>query len=109
MEFVALSKYVRVSPRKARLVVGAVKNLSVSVALDQLLFLSSSSSLPLVKTLKSAVANSKLEAKDLKIKNILVDEGTRMKRQDKSHRFGRDRGVIQKRTSHFKVILTDGK
>lgn len=109
MEFIATSKYVRVSPRKARLVAGAIKNLSVVRALGQLQFLPRASSLPILKTLKSVIANSKLDPKDLKIKNIAIDEGTRMKRQDTSHRVSRDRGVIQKRTSHIKIILTNGK
>lgn len=109
MDYISLAKYVRISPRKARAVTSAVKDLSVADALDQLEFLARSSSQPILKTLKSAIANSKKEAKDLKIKNILVDEGTRRKTWDKGHRFGRDRGVIQKRTSHIKIVLTDGQ
>ena len=108
MEFIALSKSIRISPRKVRMVVDAVKKLAPIVAIEKLQFLAKSSSLPVLKALQSAVANSKLKIEDLKIKNILVDEGTRMKRRDTSHRPGKE-GLIQKRTSHIKVILTDGK
>src|SRR5574340_1582720 len=103
MDFIALSKYVRISPRKARDVANVVKKLPVGVALDRLPILAKSGALPILKTLKSAVANSKLTAPELTIKNILIDEGVRMKRQDTSHRPGRG-GIIQKKTSHIKVI-----
>lgn len=103
MEIYALSKNVRVSPRKVRLVSDAIKGLSAVEAMNRLQFLAKSAAEPILKTIKSALANSKKE--DLKIKNILVDEGLRMKRRDMSHgaRFGG--GVITKRTSHIKVIL----
>lgn len=107
MEFTATSKYVRVSPRKARVVANVVKKLPPSQAVEKLTFLASSGTQPILKTLKSAVANAK-DAQNLAIKNILIDEGTRMKRRDTSHRPGKE-GLIQKRTSHIKVILTDGK
>lgn len=103
MEIYALSKNVKVSPRKVRLVADAVKGLFALEAMIKLEFLAKSAAEPILKTIKSALANSKKE--DLKIKNILVDEGLKMKRRDMSHgaRFGG--GMIQKRTSHIKVIL----
>lgn len=107
----AQSMNVRVSPRKLRLVADAVKKLSVASALEKLPFLAKSGAEPVLKTLKSAIANAthnlKLKIEDLKIQNILVDEGTKMKRRDMSHgaRFGG--GVITKRTGHIKVILSN--
>lgn len=105
MEIYALSKNVKVSPRKMRLVADAVKGLSATEAINKLGFLAKSASLPLIKTIKSALANGKNN--NLRIKNILVDEGLKMKRRDTSHgaRFGG--GVITKKASHIKVILTD--
>ena len=108
MEFTAVSKSIRISPRKVRMVVNAVKKLTPIVAIEKLRYLAKSSSLPVLKALKSAIANSKLKIEDLRIKNILVDEGMRMKRRDTSHRPGKE-GLIQKRTSHIKVILTNGQ
>jgi large subunit ribosomal protein L22 len=107
MEYFALSKNVRVNPRKVRLIADAVKGLSASVALTRLDFLAKSASEPIAKAIKSALANGKNA--QLKIKNILVDEGLKMKRRDTSHgaRFGG--GTITKRTSHIKVVLSDGQ
>lgn len=107
MNYQAISKNVRVSPRKLRTVVKAVKNLSLVKALENLEFLAKAAALPIRKALLSAVANSKLLPQDLTIKNIFVDEGIKMKRRDTSHRASRDSGLIQKRASHITVILTD--
>ena len=106
MEYIALSKNDRVSPRKVRLVAEAIKGLTPSDALTRLDFLAKSAASPIAKTIKSALANGKNA--DLKIKNILVNEGVKMKRRDTSHgaRFGG--GVITKKSSHIKVVLTDG-
>lgn len=108
MEYKATAKLVRVSPRKARIVAAVVKKFSPVKALERLQFMAQAISRPIYKTLWSAVANAtqngKIKKEDLKIKNILIDEGVKMKRQDTSHRPGRQ-GVIQKRTSHITVIL----
>lgn len=113
MQFFATAKSVRISPRKVRIVADAIKKLNLTVASEKLKFLSKSAAEPIYKALRSAVANAtqngKVQERDLKIENILVDEGTRMKRRDTSHRASRDSGTIQKRVSHIKIILTDGK
>lgn len=108
MEISVAAKDVRVSARKARLVAKAVKNLPLPRARDYLSLLAKKGARPVLKALESAVANArnkKLDTENLKIKNILVDEGRRMKRRDKSRgaRFGG--GVIQKRMSHIKIVL----
>lgn len=109
MEIKAIAKNVRISPRKARMVADAIKKLSLVHALEKLHFLAKKGSEPIYSTLQSALANAvnnqKLKKEDLKLKNILVDEGLKMKRRDMSHgaRFGG--GVIAKRTSHITVIL----
>lgn len=108
MDYKVIAKNVRLSPRKARGVASVVKKLPLSQVLDKLHYLTKAAALPLRKALNSAIANSKLTADQLKIKNIFVDEGRKMKRRDTSHRFGRDSGVIQKRSSHITVILTNG-
>ncbi len=103
MEFIASAKNVRVTPRKMRMVADAVRGLSTDVAINKLNFLAKSATMPILKVIKSALANSKKE--NLKIKNILIDEGFKMKRRDTSHgaRFGG--GTLTKQTSHVKVIL----
>lgn len=108
-EIVAKSMNVRVSPRKLRPVADAVKKLSVGQALERLPFLAKSGAKPLLLTLQSAVANAtnnnKLKIEDLKIKNILIDEGLKMKRRDKSHNVRFGGGLRVKKASHIKVIL----
>lgn len=112
MEFKATSKLVRISPRKARMVADAVKEFSPIVAGEKLQFLAKAGAEPIYKTLQSAIANAthggKVAEGALKIKNILINEGTRMRRQDTSHRPGKS-GIIHKQTSHITVILSDNK
>ena len=111
MEIFALSKNVKVGPRKLRLIADVVRGNTAAVAMNKLQFLAKSGSVPVLKAVKSAVANAtnnlKLKAEDLKVKNILIDEGIKMKRRDTSHgaRFGG--GVITKKASHITVILSD--
>ncbi|KKU90142.1 MAG: 50S ribosomal protein L22 [Microgenomates group bacterium GW2011_GWA1_48_10] len=110
MEIKAQAKYVRISPRKARLVAAVAKKLPLSQSLERLSYLIKRGSKPVLAVLKSAQANALsrgLKAADLKIKNILIDEGIRMKRRDKSHGARYGGGLIHKRTSHITVILTD--
>ncbi|MBI4100074.1 50S ribosomal protein L22 [Candidatus Microgenomates bacterium] len=107
MDYIATAKSIRISPRKLRGIVNVVKKLTPAQAVNKLEFLAKSGSSPILKTLNSALANGK-NAAGLSIKNILVDEGVKMKRRDTSHRPGRE-GLIQKRTSYIKVVLTDGK
>lgn len=111
MEIVAKSKHVRVSPRKIRVMAAAVKKLPLESALVELSKLRKSGAGPLLAALNSAVANAqnnaKLDRNSLKIKNITIDEGMRMKRRDKSHGQRYGGGMILKKTSHITVTLTD--
>jgi large subunit ribosomal protein L22 len=108
MDIRATSQYVRISPRKLRLVAGAVKPLSVAHALSQLKNMDKRAAVHLHKTLKScvanAIANAKAKEEDLVIKSILIDEGPSFKRfqpvaRGMAHSF-------KKRTSHITVILS---
>lgn len=111
MDIIAYTKYIRMSPRKLRLVAKAIKPLKLSVALERLPLLEKKAAFPIQKTLQSAMYNAennlKLKREDLKIKNIIIEEGQRMKRMDKGHGARFNRGLVQKRASHIKVILTN--
>ncbi len=96
---------VRISPRKIREVAVVVKKMSVEEAVAKLAFSTKNGAREILKTLKSAVANSKMEASKLQIKNILVDESIKMKRRDKSHGARYGGGVIQKKTSNITIVL----
>lgn len=101
-----LSNY-RQSPRKVRLLADLVRGKSVAFALAQLGAVPKRASLPLMKLIKSAVANArennKVEGEALLIKEIAVDKGRVLKR----HRPGaRGRAYpFHKHSSHIRVVL----
>lgn len=103
----AVTKYVRISPRKARLAAGLIRGKSVPQATTQLLFCNLKGGRLLQKTLDSAVANAEsqmdLRRENLVIKEVRVDEGPTLKRAKPKNRGGRH--PILKRTSHFTVIV----
>lgn len=109
MKIKAESKYVRVSPRKLKLVADSIKGLPLEQALETLVFLKKKAARPLVKTLNSAIAsaihNFKLKKEDLKIKSIEILKGPVMKRWRPVSR-GRAHPLL-KRTSHAKVTLEE--
>lgn len=84
MEVRAISKSVRMSPRKVRLVADSVRHMSVQKAFQVLQSTQKRGAGPVLKTLQSAVANAinnaKLNEKELVIKTIMVNEGQAMKR-----------------------------
>lgn len=107
MEILGKSNYIRTSARKLRLLVPLAKDLPPEKALTVLEQSPQRATLPLIKTIKQAVANAvnnlKLEEKDLTVKNILIGEGPTYKRWRPAAR-GRARPIL-KRTSHITVIL----
>ncbi len=107
---IAKSKYVRISPRKARLAAGLIRGLPVVQASAQLMFSNLKGGRLLKKTLDSAVANAEtqLEARreNLKVVEVRVDEGPRFKRSKPKNRGGRHQ--ILKRTSHFTIVVSQG-
>lgn len=111
MEVKAKIKYLRISPRKVRLVVDVVRGLSVEEALSRLAVINKRAVRPVVKLINSAIANAennfKLKREDLFIKFFTVDEGPTLKRW-RARAFGRA-AMIRKRTSHLNLILSDGK
>lgn len=107
MEIYASQRYTRQAPRKVRLVANTVKSLSLEAAFRQLATMERAASLPVMKTLRQAVANAthnhNLSAQNLKIKSIVVDSGPIYKRM---RAVSRGRGhSIQKKTSHITVRL----
>jgi len=107
MEAKSISKYIRISPRKARLAAGLIRGLSVAQATTQLSFCNLKAGRLLLKTLDSAVANaeSQLDARreNLKVKEVRIDAGPTLKRAKPKNRGGRH--PILKRTSHFTVVV----
>lgn len=111
MEVKAKLRYLRIAPRKVRLVADLIRGKKVADARRILEFTIKKASLPLLKLLNSAVANAKhnfnLNEENLYIAKILVDEGPKLKRI-----FPRGRGhasEIQKKTSHVTIVLEEIK
>jgi len=111
MPVVAKLKYLRIAPRKVRLVADLIRGKSVEESQNILTFTKKRAALPLLKLLKSAVANAEnnfqLDKKNLYIPKILVDEGPKLKRM-----MPRSRGQaneIQKKTSHITIVLDEIK
>ncbi len=107
----AISKYVRISPRKARLAAGLIRGKAVEEANRQLIFSSLRGGKLLKKTLDSAVANAEtqldVQRRDLVVEEVRIDEGPTMKRAKPKNKGGR--APIMKRTSHFTVVVSEKK
>lgn len=103
----AYMKYIRVPPRKARLAADMIRGLSVDEASAQLNFCSMKAGKLLQKALSSAVANAEVQfdarRDQLKVVEVRVDEGPRLKRAKSKSRGGR--APIIKRMSHFTVAV----
>lgn len=96
------------SPRKVRLVVDAVRGLPVAAAETRLQFIKKDAALPVLKLLRSAIANAehnfKLRKEDLIVAKITADGGPTLKRS-RSRAFGRA-APIRKRTTHINITLS---
>jgi large subunit ribosomal protein L22 len=104
----ASARYLRVAPRKARVVADQVRGLTVPQARTLLDFSARGASREIAKLITSAAANAEnnheLVAEDLQIMEIQVDEGPTLKRWRARARGRATR--IEKRTSHVSVALT---
>ena len=104
----ARARYVRVTPRKARLVADQVRGLPVPEAQTLLAFSSRGAARDIARLIDSAAANAEnnheLVADDLRVAEIRVDEGPILKRWRARARGRATR--VDKRTSHLSVSLT---
>jgi large subunit ribosomal protein L22 len=101
-------KFLRLAPRKVRLVADTVRGLPVGDALAMLKYRPQAAAKPLAKLLRSAVANAdnkggKVDVDALVIKTLTVDQGPKMRRfmpraMGRAYR-------VEKKTSHVYVEL----
>jgi large subunit ribosomal protein L22 len=107
-EVKAVAKWVRISPRKARLVVEHIRGRSVPEARTVLAFTQRAAAVEIEKVLRSAVANAEanhdLAGDDLVVSAAYVDEGPVMKRWRARARGRAAR--IRKPTCHITIKLT---
>ncbi len=101
-------RYLRVAPRKTRLVVNLVRGKDVEEAINILTFTRRAASEPVRKLIESALANAEAvdaNIDDLFVEQIFVDEGPTLRRfrpraQGRATR-------INKRTSHVTCVLAE--
>lgn len=108
MEVQAVEKFIRISPKKARLVADVVRGQNAKKSLTTLAFMPKKGAKVIYKALKSAIANAEnnhnLDGDSLVISKISVDSGPTLKRIRP-----RSKGMashILKRTSHVTVVVS---
>jgi large subunit ribosomal protein L22 len=111
MEALAVTRFVVISPRKAKLTADLIKGRPVNEALAILKFTPKRAAEIIIKTVQSAVANAidkegsgKLDPDELFVKNAIIDPGPIMPRW-RARAYGRA-SRIRKRMSHIKVIVS---
>jgi large subunit ribosomal protein L22 len=107
MEVTSTTKFVRLSPKKARDVAREIQGLPVSNALDILTFTPKKAAQLIAKTLKTAIAdaenNFSLDTGTLVIKEAVIGAGPTLRRF--MPRAKGSAGAILKRTSHISITL----
>ena len=109
MEVKAIAKYVKVQPRKVRIVADEVRGMSAVRSAALLQYHPSKSARLLRKVLVSAMANAaenhRIPADSLRIATIMVDEGPVQKRM-RARAMGRGFRILKK-TSHITVVVEE--
>lgn len=111
MQAKAVAKSVRIAPRKVRLVIDSIRGKNVGEAIAVLRHTQRSASPVVEKVLDSAVANAEhnyeMDADNLMISEVFVNEGATLKRF-RPRAQGRA-SQINKRTSHITVVVSEKK
>jgi large subunit ribosomal protein L22 len=109
MEAVARARYIRIAPRKARLVADLIRGKSAEQASHILTYTRKSAAPIIKKVLLSAIANAEnkgdIDVDTLYVKTIFVDQGPTQKRY-RPRAMGRAT-QIQKKTSHITIVLDE--
>ena len=109
MEARAIAKTVRITPRKARLVVDLIRNKNLSEAAAILRLTPRGASAVVEKVLKSAAANAvnnnQMDKAKLYVKECYVNEGPTLKRYLPRAKGSAD--SLLKRTSHITVVVAE--
>jgi large subunit ribosomal protein L22 len=109
MQVTAQVKYLRMSPKKLRLIADVVRGMKVETAIDSLAFINKQAKKPVIKLINSAISNAvnnlNLKKENLYIKEIKVDMAGMLKRwQFKAH--GRAT-PLRKRNAHILIVLEE--
>ena len=113
MEATAKLRYLRITPRKVRVVADLIRGKKVDQALAQLAFVEKRAAEPVAKLLRSAVANAEVASKNqvdvdqLRVKSLMVDQGPSLRRY-MPRAMGRAFKILKK-TSHIELVISDEK
>lgn len=106
-------RYLHISPRKMRLVVSAIKDLTPKEALRKIAFLDQKGARFLGKGIKTALAdaehNFKLDPDSLAFDRLIVNGGPAIKRRDRHHGARFNGGIIRKQKAHLLIRLVGKK
>ncbi|MBZ5516635.1 MAG: 50S ribosomal protein L22 [Acidobacteriia bacterium] len=112
MEARAVSKFIRVSPQKARLVVDLIRGKNAGEAINILRFTKKRASHEIAKVLHSAISNAEQKSEHVDVDRLVVsrayvDDGPRAKRtrpapMGRAYRY-------QRRMSHITVVVEEQK
>jgi large subunit ribosomal protein L22 len=109
MEISAKTRFVRMSPRKMRLIADMIRGAKVGNAITTLKFTNKRGAKVLYKTLMSAVANAEqkgtVDVDNLYVKKIWVD-GASMLKRFMPRAMGRAT-MVRKRMSHLNIVLDE--
>ncbi len=110
MEARATTKYIRLSPQKARLVVNLIRGKNVNDAMSILRFTKKGATREIEKVLRSAISNAEQKSENVDVDELVVakayvNEGPRMKRirpapMGRAYRY-------QRRMSHITVVVEE--
>jgi len=110
MEARATTKYIRLSPQKARLVVDLIRGKNVNDAMSILRFTKKGATREIEKVLRSAISNAEQKSENVDVDELVVakayvNEGPRMKRirpapMGRAYRY-------QRRMSHITVVVEE--
>ena len=111
MEVRAVAKFVKVKPLMVRQVAREIRGKMAIAMVNELRFKAGQGAFVLHKVLVSAIsnaeANHQLDAETLRISQVKVDEGPRMKRM-RARAMGRGNRIL-KRTAHITIVVAEGE
>jgi large subunit ribosomal protein L22 len=111
MEAKAVTKWIRVSPDRARLVADEIRGKRVDEALRFVRLAKSKAAVPIRKTLESAIANAEqnhdMDVDRLRVAAARVDAGPVLKRMKPRSRGHAD--IIRRPTSHITIVVAESE
>ena len=107
-EVTARLRYIRITPRKARLVADTVRGMTLNEAEAQLSMTPKRAGVPILKLIRSAKSNaennSNIDSSKLYVKSIRVDQGPQRFKKWEFRAQGRA-NLLSRKTSHITLVL----